>query len=92
MGDVKARVSSLHGQTIGYFINPKVEILCEKDCEISGIFVDEQGQPYDRIEFNPEVVPYVVDLSAMSLSGLPSLNKVYVQRGRQPVRMTGIKP
>lgn len=92
MGDVKARVSTSQGQTIGYFHNPKVELLCERDFQISGDFRDEHGKRFDKIEFNPEVVPYMVDLSEMSLMNLKSLVKVYVQRGRQPIRMTGVRP
>lgn len=92
MGDVKARVSTQLGQTIGYFVNPTIENLCEKDYEISGQFVDESGQVYEKVEFNPEVLPYTIDLSAVSGLAFKSLEKAYVQRGRQPVRMTAVKP
>lgn len=91
MADVKARVSTSHGQTIGFFVNPKVENLCEQDYEISGLFVDESGQAYQKVEFNPQVLPYFVDLSEMNLKGLNTLANGYVQRGRQPVRMTAVK-
>lgn len=92
MSDVKARVSTAQGQTIGFFINPKVENLCLNDFEISGTFVDEAGHPFDRVEFNPEVIPYIIDLSQLSLISLKCLVKAYVQRGRQPVVMTGVRP
>lgn len=91
MSDVKAKVSTKLGQTIGYFVNPKVENLCEKDYEISGKFVDEAGNPYEKVEFNPEVLPYLIDLSEMPSLGIKALESGYVQRGRQPVVMTAVK-
>ena len=90
MSDVKARVSTILGQTIGFYVNPKVQHLCENDYEISGKFVDENGQAFEKVEFNPEVLPYVIDLSASSL-GIRTLERAYVQRGRQPVVMTAVK-
>lgn len=92
MSDVKARVSTGLGQTIGYFVNPKVENLCEKDYEISGTFVDESGKAYEKVEFNPEVLPYQIDISGIPSLGIKTLANGYVQRGRQPVVMTAVKP
>lgn len=91
MSEVKALVTTVLGQTIGYFLSPKVENLCDLDYEISGTFVDEEGRAYEKIEFNPEVLPYVVDLSELGSLGFAKLEKTYVQRGRQPVRMTGVR-
>lgn len=90
MSDVKARVSTTLGQTIGYFVNPKIQHLCENDYEITGQFVDETGRPFEKVEFNPEVLPYVIDLSQAAFT-VKSLEKGYVQRGRQPVCMTAVK-
>ncbi len=91
MSDVKARVSTVTGQTIGYFVNPKVVLLCEKDFEVIGSFTDENGTAYDKVEFNPEVMPYSIDLSELTSLGFKSIEKAYVQRGRQPIRMTGVR-
>lgn len=91
MGDVKARVSTPHGQTIGYFVNPTVENLCGQDFEIKGKFVNEEGQLYEKVEFNPQVMPYVIDLSELGMPGLKRLENGYIQRGRQPVCMTAVK-
>mgnify|MGYP003386706829 CR=1 FL=1 len=88
MSDVKARVTTMHGQLIGYFIDPVVVCLCDDDYEIRGAFVDEHGRHYDRIEFNPEVVPYNVDLSQVPGLAVKALTKGYVQRGRQPIVIT----
>jgi hypothetical protein len=92
MSDVKAKVCGPRGQTIGFFINPEVKNLCQNDFEISGTFVDEEGQALEKVEFNPEAMPYTVDLSLASLAGLKSLLRAYVQRGRQPVVMTAVRP
>ncbi len=72
-------------------MNPKVELLCERDFELSGSFVNESGAPYEKVEFNPEVMPYVIDLTQLPALGFNSLEKAYVQRGRQPVVMTGLR-
>ncbi|MBX9689534.1 MAG: hypothetical protein K2X27_22685, partial [Candidatus Obscuribacterales bacterium] len=92
MSDVKARVTTSQGQTIGYFVNPEVKNLCEKDYEISGVLVDETGRPYEKVEFNPEVLAYIIDVSAVPGLAFKTLEKAYVQRGRQPVRMTAVGP
>ncbi len=91
MSDVKAKVSTASGQLIGYFVNPAVKHLCSQDYEISGTFVDESGRAYEKVEFNPEVLPYLIDLSSISGLDLKALKKGYVQRGRQPVVMTAVR-
>lgn len=88
MSDVKARVTTSSGQLIGYFVDFKVVCLCGNDYEIRGTFVDEFGRTYEKIEFNPQVLPYNVDLSQSRDSNVKVLSQGYVQRGRQPVVMT----
>lgn len=88
MSEIKVRVSTNNGQLIGYFISPQVEHLCGEDYEVSGTFVDENGRPYDRIEFNPEAVPYELDVSGVQGLRTQRLHCGYVHRGRQPVRIT----
>lgn len=92
MSDVKARVTTINGQFIGYFVDLKLVCLCQNDFEISGTFLNESGQPYDRIEFNPEVLPYLIDLSQVPGAPHKSLRNGFVQRGRQPVVMTAVAP
>lgn len=92
MSDVKARVSTPQDQTIGFFVNPVVENLCDRDYQISGDLVDEEGHLLEKVGFNPEVVPYTVDLCQLSLPALKMLVRVYVQHGLQPVIMTGVAP
>lgn len=91
MSEIKVRVSTKHGQVIGYFVDPAVEHLCAEDWQITGTFVDENGRLFDKIEFNPEAVPYLLDVSAIKTLGFERLSTGYVQRGRQPVCMTAKK-
>jgi hypothetical protein len=91
MSDVKITVVTPQGRIVGFFINPKIENLCQNDFEISGTFVDEEGHPFEKVDCNPEVIPYAADLSPLSRDDLKTLARLYVQRGRQPVVMTGVR-
>ncbi len=91
MSEIKVRVSTGNGQLIGYFLSPVVEHLCGEDYEISGTLVDENLRPFDKVEFNPEAVPYLLDVSLVQGLGIQRLQCGYVHRGRQPVRMTAKK-
>lgn len=88
MSEIKVKVSTNNGQVIGYFVGPAVEHLCGEDYEISGTFVDVNGRPFEKVEFNPEAVPYVLDVSSVHGLGVQRLESGFVQRGRQPVKMT----
>lgn len=92
MSENRVKVTTTSGQLIGYFVNPKVDNLCEGEWEISGRFVDEDGRPYEKVEFNPQAIPFLIDLTEISQyrqAGV--LHNGYVQRGRQPVQMTGVE-
>lgn len=91
MSEIKVKVSTNHGQVIGYFLDPKVEHLCAEDWQITGRFVDENGRLFEKVEFNPEAVPYQLDVSGIKTLGFEKLNTGFVQRGRQPVCMTAKK-
>ncbi|MBY0356464.1 MAG: hypothetical protein K2W82_00565 [Candidatus Obscuribacterales bacterium] len=90
MSDIKIKVSTASGQVVGFLINPKVENLCDADYEISGIFVNEDGVRLDKVECNPEAVPYTLDFSPMPGLTFKQLRHGYVQRGRQPVVITAV--
>ncbi len=89
MSEVKVQVFSTHGQPVGYFINPAFASFPEGEYEISGEFFGTDNQHTVRIDFNPEAVPYSCDLSQAKDVPYNELINVYVQRGRQPVTMTG---
>ncbi len=89
MKDVKVNVYTTAGSHVGYFLNPAIEAFPEGDYEVSGHFFDSNGERVARLEFNPESVPYVVDLRELDGVAHEKLHNVYVQRGRQPIRMSG---
>ena len=89
MSDVKVNVYTVVGTHVGYFLNPVVQTFPEGDYELSGHFYDTDGEPVPKLDFNPQSLPYVADLSALSGLAHSKIENVYVQRGRQPVRMSG---
>lgn len=90
MSEVKVIVYSPKGQPVGYFVNPTLLKFPEDEFEIQGSFFDKEGQLAMKIDFNPQAVPYSVDLSSLKDIPFSHLKNVYVQRGRQPVKMTGV--
>ena len=78
------------GAKVGSFKNPKVEALTSDHYEITGNFFEADGKAAERVEFNPQVLPYTADVSSVTGLAHKKLVQVYVQRGRQPVQMTGV--
>lgn len=90
MPDVIIDVFTPQGARVGKFINPKIEMVPDHNYSVTGIFVDDQGNTPDRIEFNPEILPYTLDIGAATKCTHNKVTKAYVQRARQPVNMTGV--
>lgn len=90
MSELKVKIYTPAGQFVGFFLNPTVEKLPESEYEITGRFYDENGDAVGRVDFNPEALPYTADLSELKDVAHGRMVNVYVQRGRQPVRMTGL--
>lgn len=90
MADVKVKVYTPQGLYVGYFLNPIVQQYPESEYEISGQFFDENGQLTQKLDFNPETLPYFADMTEHVASSHVRLTRVYIQRGRQPVTMTGV--
>lgn len=88
MSDVKVNVYTVSGAHVGYFVNPKIDSFPEGDYEITGCFFDPTDQVLAKLEFNPQSAPYVADVSEVKGLDHAKLFNVYVQRGRQPVRMS----
>lgn len=91
MANSKLNIYSASGTLIGYFTNADVKIDCfgESEYELTGGFFDAIGQTPLKIDFNPEALPYTADLSEISGLRHRRLRSVYVQRGRQPIKLTG---
>lgn len=90
MTEMTVDIFTPNGQKVGRFKNPTIDLLTADHYEITGIFCEADGSVVDRVEFNPQVLPYEADIS--QAPGLPHkrLVNVYVQRGRQPVQMIGV--
>lgn len=86
----KVKIYTPGNQYVGYFLNPEVEEFPENEYNLSGHFFDDQGKLVERLDFNPEALPYNADLSELAGAKHARLVRVYVQRGRQPVRMSGV--
>ncbi len=86
--NVKLKVYNQAGEDVGYFLNPTVSSFPDGDYEISGEFYAPGGELIKKLEFNPQSLPYNADASAVSNISHKRLYGVYVQRGRQPVKMT----
>jgi hypothetical protein len=90
MADVVVSVYTTSGVKVGHFKNPLIELFTDDHYSLTGNFYDPDGVLSDRIEFNPQILPYMADLSELSEYRHKKVSRVYVQRGRQPVSMTGI--
>lgn len=77
------------GKHVGQFEAPSVDMDPEHFYEVWGYFTDADGRPFEKVEFNPQVLPYVVDISPITKCNHKTLHEVYIQRGRQPIRLTG---
>ena len=93
MSDVKVNIYTPAGAHVGYLLNPEVKAYPEGDFELSGIFYDSDNEQVPKLDINPEALPYIADTKPVEGCEHDKLYNVYVQRGRQPVRMSAsVKP
>lgn len=90
MAEVVVEIRTPNGQKVGLFKSPTVEMLPAHHYFITGRFFEPDGTAAARVEFNPQVLPYEADISAVTRCEHKKLVGVYVQKGRQPVRMVGV--
>lgn len=90
MSDLIVEVLTPEGIKVGSFKNAEVKMLSRHHYLISGHFFEATGQLAEKIEFNPQVLPYIANISQVSQCTHTRLAKVYVQRGRQPIEMIGV--
>lgn len=88
MANTIVRVYTAAGRLVGYFIDPQVDIDPEHYFQVTGKFCDEDGSPLEKVEFNPQALPYTLDLSGIKKCDHATVSRGYVQRGRQPVIIT----
>ncbi|MBZ0189135.1 MAG: hypothetical protein K8F91_23020 [Candidatus Obscuribacterales bacterium] len=89
MSETRVNIYTPTGAHVGYFLNPVVKQFPEGEYELKGEFFDSQNQRVVKLDVNPEVLPYVADLKEITDVDADRIGRVYVQRGRQPVSMTG---
>jgi hypothetical protein len=89
MSEVKVNIYTPAGKHVGFFVNPKVKHYPEGDYDLKGEFFDSDGSRVMKLDFNPQALPYTADLSEVENIPDKKIFRVYVQRGRQPVHMTG---
>lgn len=92
MAEQTVNIYAPNGARVGYFVNPKIEMYAEHQYIIRGEFRQPDGTAFGKVEFNPQVLPYTADLSTITKCSHEKLVSVYVQRGRQPIEMTGSCP
>jgi len=80
------------GKFVGQFVNPVIEMYPEHHYEISGEFQDEQGLRYDKVQINPQVLPYTLDISTVKKCAHTTLQSGYIQRARHPVKILASCP
>lgn len=86
----RVNVYTPQGQLVGYFSEPTIVEVHKDHFEISGFFYDSNGELVSKQGFNPEILPYEINVDLKNEGKSSKIGKVYVQRGRQPVLMSGM--
>ncbi|MDR3616265.1 MAG: hypothetical protein P4L53_22080 [Candidatus Obscuribacterales bacterium] len=89
MAETTVKIFTPARNYVGYFVNPKIDSFPDGEYEIEGRFFDAAGDVVGKIEYNPECLPYVAELDGIKEVKHTRLTNVYIQRGRNPIRMTG---
>jgi len=89
MSEPTIKIFSPSKQYIGYFVNPKVEFFPDQEYDFEGNFLDANGKPVEKLEYNPESLPYTAELDGMANIKDKHLHQVYIQRSRPPIKMSG---
>jgi hypothetical protein len=79
-----------NGSLLGYFRDPKISLYGNDEYEVKGIFHDAEGSLVERLDFNPQSVPYWAEIKDIPGSKHNQLTNVYVQSGRQPMTISGL--
>ncbi len=87
--DSKIPVYSLDNSLLGYLLNYEIENFQDVDIKLTGDYIDKNNSQPVKLDFNPEVLPYWLDITDLKLSKFSKVVNVYVQRGRQPVIFSG---
>lgn len=83
------KIYTPNGRYVGYFAEPEIRSYPEGGYEIQGQFYDDRGEPVGKIEYNPQALPFTAELAGIKDVKHTKLFNVYVQRGRDPICMSG---
>ena len=90
MSSKKINLYKKNGSILGYFSDPKIDKFGDDEYQIKGIFHDAEGGLMDKLEFNPQSLPYWAELQNLPDIQHAQLTNVYIQRNRQPIIITGL--
>jgi hypothetical protein len=90
MSEGRVNIYKKNGVMLGYFRQPKISQFGNDEYEIQGVFYDAEGALAEKIEFNPQSLPYWAEIKDTAEVKHSQLTNVYIQRGRQPVTITGL--
>jgi hypothetical protein len=89
MADFRAYVFKTDGEVLGYFLDPELEQLSDKQFLIKGKLYSQDDQLMERAQFNPQTLPYQVDIASATNGSVSRLFHAYVLRAHQPVEIVG---
>jgi hypothetical protein len=89
MSEQTIKIFSPSGLYIGYFSNPQIEFFPDSDYDFQGTFYDAAGDIIDRVEYNPQALPYTAEIDGMPDVKHKRLHTVFIQHARSPIKMSG---
>jgi hypothetical protein len=90
MADGRINIYKKNGTLLGYFRDPKISQFGEDEYEVHGIFCDAEGVLIEKLEFNPQSVPYWGEIKDIPGIKHLQLTNIYIQRGRQPITVSAL--
>ena len=90
MDESRVNIYKKNGAMLGYFRDPRISQFGADEYEIHGVFHDGAGVLVNKLEFNPQSMPYWAEVKGVSGLKHSQLTNVYVQRGRQPITVSAL--
>lgn len=86
----KVNIYKKNGALLGYFREPRISQFGNDEYEVHGVFYDAEGAILEKLEFNPQSLPYWAEIKDAPDIKHINLTNVFIQRGRQPITITGL--
>jgi len=90
MTDGIVNIYKKNGSLLGYFKDPKISQFGADEYEIAGVFHNAEGSLVNKMDFNPQSLPYWGEIKNITGINHSQLTNVYIQRGRQPIVVSGL--